>query len=244
MKDAEWYVDWFNSPYYHQLYNNRSDSEAQLLIDRLCHLLHLPEKSPVWDMACGKGRHAIALSKKNLDVTGSDLSENSIAEAKTHEHAGLHFLVHDMLQPFRASAFELVCNLFTSFGYFESEKDNYKVFENAAHSLVPGGKFVLDYFNSTKVCNTDLTPYSETRGELTFSIEKMIREKSIVKRIEFTDQGHDYYFEERVNLLTAEDFKKYSEAAGLQLKSIFGNYKLEPFEAASSDRLILLFEKP
>jgi SAM-dependent methyltransferase len=244
MKDAEWYVDWFNSPYYHLLYNNRSEDEAQLLIEHLCDHLKLPMNSPVWDMACGRGRHAIALHNKGLIVTGSDLSANSIAEAKKHEQPGLEFLVHDMLQPFQPHAFKLVCNLFTSFGYFPDKKDNYKVFENAAKSLQPGGLFVMDYFNSNKVRGTDLSPYTEIRGDLSFQIEKTIRDRSIVKRIEFTDQGHDYYFEESVNLLFEHDFKEYSDAAGLKLKSIFGNYKLERFDAETSDRLILLFEKP
>lgn len=244
MKDAEWYVNWFNSPYYHLLYNNRSESEAQELIDHLCELLHLPTKSKVWDMACGKGRHAIALSHKGLDVMGSDLSENSIVEARKQEHDYLHFLVHDMLQPFRENSFHLVCNLFTSFGYFENESDNYKVFANAAESLLPTGSFVMDYFNSAKVSRLDSSPYFEKRGDIVFSIEKTIRNNSIIKRIEFTDQGHDYYFEETVNLLELVDFQKYGTAAGLKLKSIFGDYKLNPFDAATSDRLILLFEKP
>jgi SAM-dependent methyltransferase len=172
------------------------------------------------------------------------LSENSITEARKQEHDYLHFLVHDMLKPFRHNTFHLVCNLFTSFGYFENETDNSKVFANAEESLLPGGSFVMDYFNSAKVSNLNSAPYIETRGELVFSIGKTIRNKSIVKRIEFTDQGHDYYFEETVNLLKLEDFKKYGAESGLKLKSIFGDYKLEPFDAATSDRLILLFEKP
>jgi SAM-dependent methyltransferase len=244
MKDAEWYVDWFNSPYYHLLYNNRSEGEAQLLIDHLCGVLQLPENSPVWDMACGKGRHAIALHKKGLNVTGSDLSANSIAQAKQHETAGLSFMVHDMLKPFKNEAFKLVCNLFTSFGYFPDEQDNLQVFRNAAQSLLPGGFFILDYFNSEKVAGADLSPYTEKRGALNFQIKKTIRNKCIVKRIEFTDQGHDYYFEESVNLLGLEDFIGYSHAAGLRLKNYYGSYQLETFDPLKSDRLILLFEKP
>lgn len=243
MKQAEWYVDWFNSPYYHLLYNNRSDSEAQVLIDNLCKILPLHLLSPVWDMACGKGRHAIALSRKGLDVTGSDLSENSIQEASKFSNEHLHFVVHDMLQPFKPQKFDLICNLFTSFGYFKTEADNYKVFENAAYSLSNQGHFLLDFFNARKVSQGIIPSYVETRGTITFEIEKFIRDNSIVKRIEFRDEGHDYYFEETVNLLSIDHFLKYSEAAGLAMTSSFGNYALEPFDENKSDRLILLFRK-
>jgi SAM-dependent methyltransferase len=243
MKQAEWYVDWFNSPYYHLLYNNRSDDEAQLLIDNLCRIMPLRPMAKVWDMACGKGRHAIALSKKGLDVTGSDLSVNSIQEAQHFATGNLHFLVHDMLAPFQAQNFDLICNLFTSFGYFQNETDNFKVFENAAHSLKSDGLFLLDFFNAAKVSHMALPSYTEQRGELLFQIEKALRDKKIIKRIEFTDQGHDYYFEEKVSLLELPDFLNYAEAAGLQLKNQFGNYALEPFDENTSDRLILLFAK-
>lgn len=243
MKQKEWYVDWFNSPYYHLLYNHRSDTEAQLLIDNLCEVVDLVPFSKVWDMACGKGRHAIALSKKKLDVTGSDLSENSIAAAKQFEHKHLHFLVHDMLEPFHAQRFDLVCNLFTSFGYFKTENDNQKVFANVAYSLVDKGYFLIDYFNAKLVCEQIPAPYVETRGDLKFEISKQVRDKRIIKHIEFTDKGRDYYFEETVDLLDFKDFETYANAANFTIEKIFGDYHLHAFDAESSPRLIMLFRK-
>ena len=243
MKQKEWYVDWFNSPYYHLLYNNRSETEAELLIDNLCQFLTLDETSKVWDMACGKGRHAIALNKKNLDVIGSDLSENSIAAAKTFENEHLHFFVHDMLQPFREDAFNLVCNLFTSFGYFKTDSDNVTVFKNVAYSLKAPGYFLIDYFNSNHVRSLVVAEHTEVRGDITFEISKQIRERRIVKHIEFSDKGHDYYFEESVDLLELTDFLQYAGLAGFELEHTFGNYQLQAFDANTSPRLILLFKK-
>lgn len=243
MKEKEWYVDWFNSPYYHLLYNHRSDSEAQLLIDNLCNVIDLAPGAKVWDMACGKGRHAVALSKKQLDVTGSDLSANSIAAAKKFEHERLHFLVHDMLVPFRSAYFDLVCNLFTSFGYFKTNQDNQRVFQNVAFSLADGRFFLMDYFNANVVCRQQWEPYSETRGDLQFDISKQVLGKRIIKHIEFTDKGHNYYFEESVDLLTLNDFTDFANAGNFNLIKTFGDYQLNTFDADKSPRLIMLFQK-
>ncbi|MBC7524978.1 MAG: methyltransferase domain-containing protein, partial [Flavobacterium sp.] len=113
-----WYASWFDSPYYHILYKDRNYREAQIFMDNLTRYLNLPEKAKVLDLACGKGRHSIYLNQLGFEVTGVDLSENSILEAKKNENESLHFNVHDMRNPFHQK-FDAIFNLFTSFGYFE-----------------------------------------------------------------------------------------------------------------------------
>ena len=81
-----WFINWFNSPYYHILYKNRNEKEAQIFIDNLLYHLQIPEKSKLLDVACGKGRHSIYFNKKGIDVTGIDLSVNNINTAKENEN--------------------------------------------------------------------------------------------------------------------------------------------------------------
>lgn len=243
MKNAEWYLDWFNSPYYHLLYNHRNHSEAGFFIDNLCHALKLAPHSKIWDLACGKGRHAIALSKKNFNVIGTDLSVNSITEASKNSNPNLEFFVHDMREPFKVNYFDAVFNLFTSIGYFRNFKDNYSVFENAALSLKKNGVFVIDFFNSEKVTASFKSEYAEQRGNLNFKIKKKIVNNTIVKRIEFSDENKNYYFEETVSLLKQPDFEDFAKNAGLSLTGSYGNYQLESFDAKNSERLILIFKK-
>lgn len=243
MKSAEWFKDWFNSPYYHLLYNNRNENEAGFFIDNLCSHLHLASNAKVWDLACGKGRHSIALNKKGLNVVGTDLSRNSIKEASKYSNETLDFYVHDMRDPFRINYFDAVFNLFTSFGYFENFNDNFLVFKNVEKALKPNGIFVLDFFNSQKIIDSFKSNYTEQRGDITFKIEKKIVGKAIVKHIEFSDNNKDYYFEESVSLLKKEDFEAFANAAGLKIEGIFGNYKLEAFDQRTSDHLIILFKK-
>jgi len=53
-----WFEHWFNSPYYHILYKDRNEKEAQIFIDNLISYLQIPKKSNILDIACGNGRHS------------------------------------------------------------------------------------------------------------------------------------------------------------------------------------------
>lgn len=243
MSPPEWYLDWFNSPHYHLLYNNRNYTEANNFINTLCDKLQLHPHSKIWDLACGMGRHSIALNTKGFDVTGTDLSANSINEALKSSNATLDFYLHDMRHPFRVNYFDVTLNLFTSIGYFENYKDNYQVFKNVHAALKPGGLFVIDFFNSNKVIASFHSEYTEKRGELTFHIKKQIVDRAINKRIEFDCNGHSYYFEERVSLFTQSDFEDFAEKSNLKLMEVYGDYNFHPFNLNQSDRLILIFKK-
>ncbi len=243
MNKSEWYVDWFNSPYYHLLYNHRNDAEAKFFIDNLCRFLSLHSNEKVWDLACGKGRHALVLNQNHLDVSGTDLSENNIAEALKSSKADLHFYVHDMRTAFKENYFSAVFNLFTSIGYFENFEDNFTVFKNVHASLKEGGYFVIDFFNAQKVVEGMQDAYIEERGEMRFHIRKKIENNSIVKRIEFNDAGKQMHFEESVSLLRKTDFEKFAAQSDFTLLQVFGNYNLEAFDEKNSDRLILIFKK-
>ena len=118
-----WFANWFDSPYYHLLYKNRDEEEAEHFIDNLIAQLQLKKGSRIIDIACGKGRHATYFHKKGMYVVGVDLSANSIAKAKENEKENLQFAVHDMREIFKKNYFDIATNLFTSFGYFDNNED-------------------------------------------------------------------------------------------------------------------------
>lgn len=238
-----WFQDWFNSPYYHLLYNKRDDEEAHFFINNLCSYLSLSPQSFVWDLACGRGRHSLALAEKGFNVTGTDLSEQNIKDARTHKKDNVDFYEHDMRKPFRINYFNCVMNLFTSIGYFESVKDNFVVFKNVYSALKPGGYFVVDFFNSDKVSKELVPHYIEQRKDITFDITKQVKDKTIHKTIRFTHNGKDYIFEETVSLLHKNDFEEFAKQSGFTIERIFGDYELGPFDPATSNRLILIFKK-
>ena len=238
-----WFRNWFDSEYYHKLYNKRDEAEADFFITNLCSYLKLDDTARIWDLACGKGRHTIAFGKKGYHVTGTDLSINSIKEAQANAIPNVEFYVHDMRQPLRVNYFDCVVNLFTSIGYFENYQDNIKVFKNVFTALKPGGIFVIDFFNSEKVKLSLKPEYVEQRGEITFHIKKSVKENVILKQISFEHDLKNYEFEETVSLLTKKDFETFAAKSGFTLTDTFGNYSLENFDLHSSDRLILIFKK-
>lgn len=241
MPEKTWFADWFNSPYYHILYKNRDEKEASGFMDALRNHLKLNSQNVIWDLACGKGRHSLYLNSKGLNVIGTDLSRNSIDEALKSSNNTLEFFIHDMRTPFRINYFTHVFNLFTSIGYFEDEKDNLKVFKNVFNSLKPGGIFVVDFFNVIDI-EECMVPENKTTIEgIDFKLCKKIADKKVIKRIEFSDKGKDYFFEEKVSLLTKSDFEKMATTAGFKLENTFGDYQLNAFDEKKSDRLILIF---
>ena len=146
-EDTSWFASWFDSPYYHVLYKDRDDSEAADFMDRLTQYLHLHPSSKILDLACGKGRHSRYLSSLGYDVTGVDLSTQSITYAKKFEKENLKFAVHDMCLPYKNAAFNTVFNLFTSFGYFDNEEDNLRTIKAIKANLSSNGLAVIDFLN-------------------------------------------------------------------------------------------------
>lgn len=239
----EWFSSWFDTPYYHILYKNRDYSEASLFIDNISDFLKLQPNSKCWDLCCGKGRHSIYLNKKGFDVIGTDLSPQSILEANKSANETLEFYEHDMRKLFRTNYFDVVFNVFTSFGYFEKREDDLHVFDSVRKSLKSNGLFVFDYLNAESVKNSIEAFDSKTIDGITFNISKKTENNTVIKSIDFADKGQDFHFEERVKLFDKSYFEKLAQECNLNTLNIFGNYQLQEFDVNSSPRLILVLQK-
>ncbi len=242
-KKQEWFECWFDSPYYHILYKRRDEKEARIFLDNLVHYLKPLPGARILDVACGKGRHSVYLNQQGFDVTGFDLSPESIEYDQQFEDEKLSFFLHDMREIFRINYYDFVFNLFTSFGYFEKERDNAKTIYANAQSLKPGGVLVLDYFNSAKVKSALVPEETKTIDGIEFHIQKKITGGNIFKKINFTDQGKKFEYYEQLSLFTKNDFEKYFSAYKLSIIDIFGDYNLNSYDEKSSDRLILIAQK-
>jgi len=239
----KWFQYWFNSPYYHILYHQRNDDEAEFLIDNLSSYLAPAPHARILDIACGRGRHAIYLHKKGYDVTGIDLSEQNIRFAQQFEQKNLHFYVHDMRKLSYIHYFDVALNLFTSFGYFETEKEHINALRAFGKGLKETGTLVLDYFNTEKIKHHLTHQEVKTIDGIEFHLHKFVSEGKIIKHINFEHQMKAYAFEERVQAFTYTDFERMLTAAGLKINAVFGNYALDPFDKQRSDRLILICKK-
>jgi SAM-dependent methyltransferase len=247
---SEWFAEWFDSPYYHILYQNHNEQSAKDFIDNLFKkltpqypVLHPTSYYKILDLACGKGRHSRYMASKGFDVTGIDLSENSIQYARQFESENLSFFEHDMRKPFRINYFDYIFNIFTSFGYFDKDEDNVTALKCVHDGLKDDGTFILDYFNSTWVRNTMKPSYTETAGDIVFNIEKYIENGHIFKTISFEVVENavkkHYHFQEKVRLFSLQDFETIFEKADFKIVEKYGDYKLNPFDVQKSNRLII-----
>lgn len=241
-KNSEnWFSTWFDTPYYHILYKNRNDEEAQSFMDNITHYLNMPENGTILDLACGKGRHSIYLNKLGYNVTGVDLSENSISIAKKSSNETLQFKTHDMREPMNET-YDAVFNLFTSFGYFDTHEDNIKTLKAIKESINEYGFGVIDFFNADFIIENLVAEETKEIDGITFHIKRAVENKKIIKEIRFEDKGESFFFTEKVSAFTLEDFEAMMEEAGIYLLEIFGDYKLRKFYKTQSERLILLFK--
>lgn len=246
MTAHNWFKDWFNSHYYHLLYKHRDDTEAHAFIDRIVHLLKPPPNAKMLDIACGKGRHSRALAQYGYDVTGIDLSYESIREARKFAHDRLHFFQHDMRMPSWVNYFDIAWNLFTSFGYFKTQREHEKAIRTMAQSIKPGGKLVMDYLN-VHYSEDHLVPsVHQIEDGVDFHITKWHDEHFFYKQIQITDAAHPsphHLYTERVAKFSLGDFTEMMAYEHLQIKEVYGDYQLAPYHIRQSPRLIMVAEK-
>lgn len=240
----EWFGTWFNSPFYHILYKNRDHQEARQFIDNISQHLNLQPHHKIMDLACGKGRHAIYLNQKGFDVVGLDLSAQNIEHANQYANERLHFYQHDMRTLFKENTFDYVLNLFTSFGYFDSNQENQLAIQRVAQSLKPGGTFLLDFLNPYRVINHLVPTETKTVDGITFQISRTVSpDKYILKNISFNHQGHQYEFQEKVKAIRRTEFLEFFKQTGLTLKSVYGSYNLDAYDPESAERMIFITTK-
>ncbi len=240
-KEDNWFASWFDTEYYHILYKDRDYNEAQLFMDNLTQYLNLPEDAKILDLACGKGRHSVFLNELGYQVTGVDLSENSIKAAQEKSNERLVFKVHDMREPL-TEKYDAIFNLFTSFGYFNDDADNLKTLSAIKESLTEYGFACIDFMNVDYVIENLVPTEIKTVDGIDFNIKRYVKDNHIFKEIAFNADGKDHFFTEKVQALRLEDFETIMNDAGIYLLDTFGDYKLKKFYKNQSKRLIMIFK--
>ncbi|RPI14810.1 MAG: class I SAM-dependent methyltransferase [Ignavibacteriae bacterium] len=253
-----WFKSWFNTQDYLDLYKHRDSHDASKLVSLIFSNINIPKGSNVLDLACGSGRHSVFFAKKGMFVTGIDLSAFLIKQANLqleneflHYKDKLKFEIRDMREIKHVNEFELVVNLFSSFGYFKDDNENEQVIRSISKALKPAGYFVIDFLNREKLINT-LVPYDIKRTDGKYIVQvRKIEDGFVEKEILIfrnSDASTDYpvlnHFNERIRLYSLEDFRKMFTHNGLNIINTFGNYDGSIFVKNSSERLIIFAHKP
>jgi len=177
-----------------------------------------------------------------MDLSGNSLSE-ATKRADQLDLKNVRFIQGDMRRPLE-ERFDVVANLFTSFGYFKGDSDNCEVLRSIASMLEPGGGLVLDYMNAPLVKRTYKPEERATKDDIHYDIRRYVEGDTIIKQMKLKDNyGHDHFFEERVKLYDYSWFAENLSKAGLQIEHALGNYDGAPYSSDHSPRLLLIAVK-
>lgn len=241
-----WYNDWFNSENYLKVYSHRDETEAQRLVDLVVNNLKIKSDSKILDMACGSGRHAVIFAKKHFDVTAVDISQRLLSEAKEiadQYEVKIDFVLSDILDFNTTKRFNLTLNLFTSFGYFIEDEENFRVILKSYDLLVDGGYFVIDYFNKNYLLKNLIPTTVFSENGLRITQNRYFQETRVIKNITIENDGSIEEFYESVRLYSYEEMLGYLNQAGFTIIKEFGDYRGNNFNTESSPRLIIFAMK-
>lgn len=241
-----WFKDWFGSEEYLNVYKHRNDEDATKLLELILNQTKLTQRNSILDAACGAGRHSIYLASKGFQVVSFDLSKTLLLKAKVDakkRSVENNFVCADLRNIYFRKKFDLIINLFTSFGYFKNDEENFK-FINTAYSLLnENGFYVLDYLNKNYLL-ANLTGESEKEinGRIIIEKRKVVNNR-IIKEIQIKKGLEEQHFIESVRLYSKTEIDEQFKKIGFTIVSVFGDYDGTNYDEQNSSRLISFFKK-
>jgi SAM-dependent methyltransferase len=249
-QNSAWYVDFFRDDYlnvYGHLFTaERAEKEAAFAAKAL----QLKAGDSLLDLCCGQGRHCLPLARRGFQVTGLDLNPAYLELARHSaraENAGLQVIPGDMREIPFSSHFDAIVNMYSSFGYLESEAEDAKVLASIANALKPEGRLLLDMLNREwAVANyiqhdwhagPDGTLYVELR-ELDLASSRMHVSFSIVG----PGGGRRDSIGHHIRLYTLTETVRLLERAGMTMTGVYGGFDGESY-SIDTRRMIILAQK-
>ncbi len=247
---AQWYREFFDDLYLRVYQPLEAPEKVRQEVDFIVKALDLPAGAKVLDLCCGQGRHSLELARRGFQVVGVDLSEALLyAARKRAESEGLNvtFLHCDMREIDFADDFDAVINMFTSFGYLESEVEDEKVLGKVAQALKSGGKFLMDVVNRDRLVRDFQAREWHAADEGWLVLEERtfdhLSGRMETRWVCVARDGVRYERLSSVRLYTASELRTMLERAGLKVTNLFGDYDGSPY-SWDSQRLIIVACKP
>lgn len=242
---TEWWASHFDAQYlleYEPIFTPQQDRRD---VSRLVELLGLPAGARILDCPCGQGRHAHLLAEAGFDVQGLDYSPDLLARARARGTGpGLKYVRGDMRRlPARwTGRFDVVLNLFTSFGFFMEPSDDERVIAEFARVLRPGGRLVWHGGSRDGVVARFLSrDWWQTRDGTLIGHERTFDPLSGVLTVHSTWRGkrHAGEREHRIRLYTATRLAELCSAAGLTVEAAYDGWRDRPLRRRSSEMLLV-----
>lgn len=245
-KGNNWWESFFDDNWKRLGFDSITNEETAKETDFLVSALGLKPGDKVLDLACGVGRHSLELARRGFEhVTGLDFTQAYVKEAivkAADESLKVDFVQGDMKNlPFADESFDACYNFFTSFGYFDDERDNEKTVGEVSRVLKPGGRFLLDVIHRDWIVRN-----FQARGWSEYGGEYILEERELDLRTSrnnctwtyFTKQGTT---KKQLNLrmYSLHELRAMFERAGLGLKDAWGTLDREPLTLNHSRQKLL-----
>ncbi len=240
-KDDMWQV------FYDCMFDEDSFIRAERDCKYIVNLCPSPVES-VLDLGCGPGRHVIGFARCGLKVTGVDLSGyllNRAAHQIEQENLEVTLVQADLLAYAPQQQFDLITNLFSSFGYYDDPKDNQEILTNVYHWLKPAGCFVLDMFSKEQAAMhmepVHCTEYEN--GDVRFERPLLTDNMSVYSNEWILVRGdRAYRWPYRHYVYSANEMTHMLNQAGFQTIHIYGSFEGGDYDM-DAERMILVAQK-
>ena len=246
---ADWYEDFFGEEYLHLARSGSPDELTAAQVDFVVDALELTAESRVLDLACGHGRHSLELARRGYQVAGLDLSAPSLAvarDAAAQERLDIAFNECDMREIPYEDEFDAVVNLFTAFGYFESDADDRRVLQGVARALRPRGGFLVDTIHPPWLYrHFEPHGWSELDDGTVFLEDRSLdlrRGRIDARWVSMRPDGARSELWSSVRLYTLADLATMLADAGLEVERAFGGFDGSEL-GIDSRRMIVLARK-
>jgi SAM-dependent methyltransferase len=210
-------MEWFeNESHWQTLYNLIFDTErfesAKEEVTQALQLVQLSPPASVLDLACGPGRHATVLAQRGFEVTAVDRSPYLLHKARAHMvSSDTHFeLVQmDMRDFCQTARYDLILNLYNSFGYFQTRGEDLAVLRNVCDSLNVRGQFILETVSRSRLESNCRTRWEElSDGTLSIQHVKPLSDWSRIRIEWLVARGQELSrFKYEHNIYSAEELR-------------------------------------
>jgi SAM-dependent methyltransferase len=249
--ETPWYTSFFGQDYLDVYGYQFTDERARKETAFAAKALDLQPGERVLDLCCGQGRHAVLLAAMGLEVTGLDLSEQylRLTEAAAHNAGVSVATVHADMRAIPSEApYDAIVNMFSSFGYLESETEDVKVLTSVRQALRPGGRVLFDLLNRDWVVDNYIQNDWHRDPDGTLYLEH--RELDLLtsrNHVTFTSIAPDGSQRElgghHIRLYTLREVAGMLEAAGLAFQAVHGGFEGEAY-GIETRRMIVVARRP
>jgi SAM-dependent methyltransferase len=243
----EWWKSTFDQLYI-DTFSKEDKEVAATEVEQIEKILRIQKGDEILDLCCGYGRHSILLAKKGYKVTGLDFSQPFLEKAQKDTEAArvkVHWIRKDMRDIPLEDTFDAVINIFTSFGYFETDEENFKVLKEVSKCLKLGGKFLIDTINREYIIkNFQSKNWNriERNGFVLDERQLDLPKSRILTKNIFIDKSNREEWHLSLRLYTLTEMIEMLKQANLEVKSVFGDLTQSDY-TINSKRMIVLAEK-